>query len=158
MTDASIRWPDRFRPERCPVHVVNELTIAAPASAVWAVLVRAVDWSRFYANASKVIIAGGGPDLTAGARFTWRTFGVDLKTEVLEFVPGERIAWLAAAPGVEAYHAWLIQPIDGGCRVRTEETQHGLVARAAKLVFPGRMERWHQRWLVGLSQAAGGNA
>lgn len=154
MSTAAIRWPDRFSPDLAPVHVVNELTMSAPPEAVWKALVRAANWPEFYANASKVAIEGGGPDLSAGARFAWRTFGVDLKTQVVEFEPFERIAWLAIAPGVEAYHAWLIQPAPGGCHVITEETQHGVVARVGRWIFPGRMERWHQRWLEGLAEAA----
>ena len=54
--------------------------------------------------------------------------------------------------GIVAYHAWLITPTPGGCRVLTEETQKGLVARAGRLIFPGRMEQWHQRWLEGLAE------
>jgi hypothetical protein len=132
MTQTAIRWPDRHSPQNSPIHVVNELTMAAPAEAVWKVLIRA-----------------------AGARFTWKTFGVDLKSQVQEFEPSSRIAWLATAPLLEAYHAWLIEPLaDGGCRVVTEETQHGLTARAGRLIYPGRMEHWHQRWLEGLAERA----
>jgi len=29
-------------------------------------------------------------------------------------------------------------------------TQHGLVARSGRLIFPSRMERWHQKWLEAL--------
>ena len=156
MSSSAIRWPDRYSPQNSPVHVVNELTMAAPAEAVWKGLIRAADWSSYYANASKVAIEGGGPDLAAGVRFTWKTFGVDLKSQVQEFEPNTRIAWLATAPLLEAYHAWLIEPLPGGgCRVITEETQHGLVARAGRWLYPGRMERWHQRWLEGLAARAG---
>jgi hypothetical protein len=156
MTEHAIRWPDRFLPDRAPVHVVNAITVAVPPEAVWKALIRAVDWPEFYANASKVAIEDGGPDLFAEARFTWRTFGVDLETQVQEFEPFERIAWLATAPLIEAYHAWLILPVPGGCRVITEETQQGLAARAGRLFFPGRMERQHQLWLEGLARAARG--
>ena len=155
MTEHAIRWPDRFSPAHTPVHVVNSLSMAARPDGVWRALVRAADWPGFYANASNVAIAGGVPELAAGARFTWRTFGVDLKSEVQEFEPNARIAWLATAPGVQAYHAWLITPESGGgCRVLTEETQRGLVARAGRMIFPGRMELWHQRWLEGLARVA----
>ncbi|THD59409.1 SRPBCC domain-containing protein [Phenylobacterium sp.] len=155
MTDTdAIRWPDRYAPALAPIHVVNDLAMAAPPEAVWAVLIRAADWPGFYANASKVVVEGGGPDLGAGARFSWKTFGVDLKTQVLEFEPPHRIAWLAMGTGVEAYHAWLIQPAPGGSHVVTEETQYGVAARAGRLLFPDRMERWHQRWLEGLAEAA----
>jgi len=154
MSDPAIRWPDRFLPDCAPVHVVNSIAVAASPQAVWKVLVRAADWHEFYANAAKVVIEDGGRDLFPEARFTWRTFGVDLETQVREFEPFERIAWLATGPMIEAYHAWLIVPQAGGCRVVTEETQQGFAARVGRLIFPGRMERWHQLWLEGLSLAA----
>jgi uncharacterized protein YndB with AHSA1/START domain len=132
------------------VHVVNRIDIAASPSAVWAALIRAGDWPGWYANASGIKIEGGGCDLHEDARFRWRTFGVGLETRVQEWVPDERIAWLATSIGVRAYHAWLIVPTTSGCRVVTEETQHGLLARAGKLLFPNRMYDWHQKWLEGL--------
>jgi hypothetical protein len=156
MTDPTIRWPDRFLPDRAPVHVVNSIAVKASPEAVWKVLIRAADWSSYYGNASKVVIEDGGSDLFEEARFTWHTFGVDLETQVQEFEPFERIAWLATAPMIEAYHAWLIVPADGGCRVITEETQRGLAAHAGRVFFPGRMERQHQLWLEGLARVARG--
>ncbi len=150
----AIHWPERYSPANSPVHCINELEISAPPQAIWAQLIRAAEWPDWYANSAKVRIEGGARDLSSGARFTWRTFGVDLTTEVLEFVPGERIAWLAKASGVAAYHAWLITPTAAGCRVLTEETQHGLIARVGRLIFPSRMERWHQVWLEGLAMRA----
>ncbi|MBA3811889.1 MAG: hypothetical protein H0X27_09690 [Caulobacteraceae bacterium] len=110
-----------------------------------------------YENAHDVAIEGGGSDLFVGARFTWKTFGVRLESVVEEFGPPERIAWSAEAPGVLAYHAWLITPTDTGCHVLTEETQHGILARAGKLLFPSRMGAWHQRWLEGLAERTAPN-
>ena len=153
MSDDAIRWPAPYDPSVSPVHCVNRLAIARPADAVWDRLIKAGDWPDWYANASNVVIDGGADALSEGSSFTWTTFGVRLKTRVLEFVPGERIAWLAKSPGVVAYHAWLIVPTPDGCDVLTEETQHGILARAARLMFPKRMETWHQRWLEGLAEA-----
>ncbi len=150
----AIRWPARYAPGTAPVHVKNALAIAAPPAAVWAKLVRATGWPSYYANASKVRIDGGGDDLGPGATFRWRTFGVDLVTRVEEFVPHERIAWLAHGVGVEAYHAWLIEPTPAGCHVVTEETQYGALARLGAVLFPQRMHDWHQRWLEGLARVA----
>lgn len=155
MTDGII-WPAGYSPAESPVHVVNSIDIAAPPSAVWTHLVRAAEWPVWYANASKVAITGDDRDLSAGARFRWRTFGVGLETDVLEWVENERIAWLATSFGIKAYHAWLIAPIDGGCRVITEETQHGFVARAGSILFPRRMYDWHQKWLEGLKARSEG--
>ncbi len=154
MTTDGTRWPVEFEPRRAAVHAVNRLDMQVAPSAVWKVLIRAPEWPQWYANAANVKIDGDARDLSAGARFTWRTFGVNLVSHVEEFVPEERIAWTAKSFGVWVYHAWLITPTATGCHVLTEETQHGFLSRAAKLFFPGRMERWHQHWLEGLAGRA----
>jgi len=43
---------------------------------------------------------------------------------------------------------------DCGVYMLTEVTQNGWLARLGALVMPGRMSRWHQRWLVGLGDVA----
>jgi hypothetical protein len=150
-----IRWPERYRPGNTPVHVVNELRSAAPVDALWAWLVRAALWPTWYENSSNVeLIEGGGPDLEAGTVFRWRTFGVTVTSRVEEFAPRERIGWTARGIGVDAYHGWLFEPGAGGCRILTEETQHGWLARTGDLVLPRRMGKWHQVWLESLSRQA----
>uniref|UniRef100_UPI0035CA8446 SRPBCC family protein n=1 Tax=uncultured Sphingomonas sp. TaxID=158754 RepID=UPI0035CA8446 len=149
----TIRWPAAYAPGVMPVHVVNTLAMAADPAAVWKRLIAAEGWPAFYTNASNVRVDGGG-DLRPGVTFRWRTFGVDLVSTVEEFVPGERIAWLAHGTGVIAYHAWAIAPAASGCIVVTEETQRGVMARLGKLLMPGRMHRQHQLWLEGLARVA----
>ena len=153
MSDA-IDWPARYAPGRMPVHIVNRLDAAVPAGLVWSRLIAAAGWPAIYANARDVRIEGGGAALFDGARFTWKTFGVSLRTRILEFTPETRLAWYATGPGITAYHAWLITPTAAGCTILTEETQRGLVARAARRLFPTRMEQWHQRWLEALAAPA----
>jgi len=145
-----ILWPKGFAPDEAPIHVVNRIETGTAPEIVWRRLIHAAGWPAIYANASDVAIEGGGADLFAGARFTWKTFGIALKSEVKEFGPETRIAWLAEGIGVTAYHAWLITPTAGGCTILTEETQYGLVSRVGRLLFPTRMERWHQKWLEAL--------
>jgi hypothetical protein len=72
-----IRWPGRYHPAHCPIHVSNELAIAAPIETVWAWLVRAPLWPSWYPNAAGVhFLAGEPPDLALDTRFRWKTFGV----------------------------------------------------------------------------------
>ncbi len=149
-----IHWPAQFAPATMPVHVVNRLAIAAPPRAVWAKLIAANEWPSFYRNSSNVSVEGGG-ELRAGASFRWRTFGINLRSSVEEFVPDERIAWLAVGPGIVAYHAWVITPTLAGCAVLSEETQSGIVARLGKLIFPRGMYAEHQKWLEGLARVSG---
>ncbi len=154
MNSAAIRWPAGYSPGESPVHVVNRIDIAAPPSVIWGELIRAGDWPEWYANSRYVVIDGGGATLFEGAQFRWKTFGVALRTRVTEWVPDERIAWLATGIGVRALHAWLILPTAAGCTVVTEETQHGVMARAGAMLMSGRMSHWHQCWLEGLKARA----
>jgi uncharacterized protein YndB with AHSA1/START domain len=151
-----VRWPAHYHPRNCPVHVRNELDMAATQERVWAWLTRATLWPTWYANSANVeFLTGLGPDLDKATRFRWKTFGVTITSTVVEYVPRERIAWDARASGIDAYHAWVLQPSAQGCRVLTEETQHGWMARVGKIFMPNRMHEFHQLWLEGLQAKAG---
>jgi len=150
----SIDWPEHYSPQNAPVHVRNTLEIDAPAENIWAWLVCAESWPDWYSNASRVRIGGGEPNLSLGAEFRWRTFGVGIRSKVQEFVPCSRIAWDGSAFGISVYHAWLIVEQGDGCLVVTEETQHGPVARLGALLMPKRMSAYHQIWLESLAEKA----
>jgi hypothetical protein len=66
----------------------------------------------------------------------------------------QRIAWDARTAGLLAYHAWLIVPTAQGCRIITEETQYGVLARLGTWLMPQRMYRSHQHWLEQLDRVA----
>ena len=150
---AAIRWPARFAPEVAPVHVRNTLWIEAPPAWVWAWLVRAPLWPTWYANAASNWAAtdAAHQDLQQGSRFQWKTFGVTVHSQVAELEAGQRIAWSARGMGLDAYHAWLLLPADGGCWVLTEESQYGWGARLLNFLLPGRMARGHTLWLQSLA-------
>ena len=151
-----IRWPNRYDPSRTPVHVANEIDAPARPEAVWAWLVAAPLWPSWYPNASNVVLADGAADLALGVTFTWRTFGVAIRSTVVEFEPCERIAWNAVGLGVDAHHAWEITRTAGGSHVLTEETQYGWAARLGSAVFPNRMSKFHQIWLERLNEKVAG--
>jgi uncharacterized protein YndB with AHSA1/START domain len=144
-----IRYPERYEPGRARVYVSNELIMTASCERVWSWLVRADLWPSWYPNSSGVRFETptASPELELGTSFRWKTFGITLDSVVEEFVPRERIAWTARAVGVDAYHAWLLEPTSGGCRVLTEETQHGWLASLSDLAMPKRMHTGHQLWL-----------
>jgi uncharacterized protein YndB with AHSA1/START domain len=149
-----IRWPERFRPDRAPVHIKNEIEIPVPPDRVWAWLIRAALWPTWYPNSSHVQITGGGTDLGPGTKFRWRTFSARLRSEVEEFVPPERLAWTGRGPGVDVYHAWLISPTSAGSDVLTEESQYGTLARLDHEARPLRMFEGHEKWLRALKEKA----
>lgn len=153
----AIRWPARFHPDRAPVHMRNDLFIPAPAPVIWAWLVREPLWPTWYANSQADWIRDHSRDLGPGVHFHWKTFGVSIDSCVREFEPCERIAWDGTGFGVQVYHAWLIVPERGGCRVQTEESQYGWGARLMNLLQPQRMYDGHELWLKSLAiQAARG--
>jgi hypothetical protein len=150
-----IFWPSGFEPEKCPIHVHNELAMTAAPESVWAWLIRAQLWPTWYPNSADIrFLSGNPPDIALGTRFRWKTFGVTVTSTVLEFVPYERLAWDAHGSGLAAYHAWLIQETEQGCQVITEENQRGLLARLSRALRPKNMERQHQIWLEGLRAKA----
>jgi len=152
--EKSIAWPPRFHPDIAPVHVSNSLEMHVKPELVWRALIAAKQWPQWYPNARNVRILSGSELLELGAKFRWTTFGASIVSEVVEFVPFERIAWTGRAIGIDVYHAWLISPSQGGCRVLTEETQYGFLARGASIFMPQRMRNFHQIWLENLERRA----
>ena len=150
-----IHWPPEFQPDNVKVRVRNEIQINASPERVWAHLIRALRWPGYYSNAHDVRLIGEpGPDLKENIRFTWKTFGLNLVSEVIEFVPAERLAWNARGLGTWVCHAWLLRPEKGGCWVLTEENQNGWLCRLHKLFLPHDMYKKHQMWLEGLKKEA----
>ncbi len=136
------------------MRVSNQIEIAAPSAAIWALLIRAAEWPLWYPNSTDVRIDGRANDLSPGVHFTWRTFGVTVSSTVREYVPNERIAWDGKAPGLDVYHAWLIEPRSDGSFVLTEENQNGWAARLQSVFMPQRMFKGHQKWLEQLRSRA----
>ena len=151
--DAHIHWPVRFRPGTAPVHVRNSVWINAPVPTVWTWLTRQPLWPLWYSNCSSNWARPDAlrHDLQAESHFHWQTFGVNVRSQVSEYVLQQRISWTARGLGLDAYHAWLLVPAGTGCWVLTEESQYGWGARLLNWLLPGRMSRGHRLWLKSLS-------
>lgn len=147
-----IHWPEDYRPAATAVHVRNEILIAASPERIWAWLIRASFWPDWYENAKDVVIDGHVADLSPGVRFYWKTFGLAIKSVVGKFEPFQHLGWTGIGVGMDVYHGWLLEPVDGGTHVLTEENQNGLAARAQSVLAPNRMHTYHQIWLEGLKR------
>lgn len=111
MHNEKIIYPSKFEPSNCPVFVRNEIEIKASPERVWFWLTNASTWHEWYFNASRMhIINQHSGHLLSGTKFTWKTFGANLQSEVKEFEPHQRLAWDAKGMGILVYHAWLIVP------------------------------------------------
>lgn len=163
MKQNAIQWPEGYLPATTDNYVSNEVIVAGLSAAeVWVGLDDTRAWPSYYANASEIRFHDGtGPNLSAGARFRFTTFGFPVEAEVTEYVPPQlgqaaRVAWHGWVEGdvehrLDVHHAWLIEDLDGGrVRVLTQETQNGAPARELAAALPNPMLNAHQAWLEGL--------
>jgi uncharacterized protein YndB with AHSA1/START domain len=149
-----INWPAKFKPSYYPIYIHNQIDINASPDKVWFWLTNATTWHEWYFNAADVKIFNQPQSnfLLAGTKFNWKTCNVYLDTQVKEFVPNERLSWLAKGKGVSAYHAWLIIPTKNGCKVITDESQRGWICRFGARHQPNNIYENHQIWLEGLKE------
>lgn len=164
-----ILWPEGYLPGFTDNFVSNETIVAGLSTAdIWPLLSRPEQWPTYYANSANVRFHDGqGPELAAGRRFYFETFGFPVEAQCNEFIPpvhGEpgRIAWHGwAGEGdtrLDVHHAWLIEDLPHGrVRILTQETQKGKPAEELAKARPNPMINGHQDWLDGLISAARSN-
>ncbi len=162
----AILWPEGFVPGFTDNFASNEVIVAGLSAAqVWPLLSFAERWPGYYANSANVrFYDGAGPELKAGTRFYFETFGFPVEAQCTEYqapAAGEpgRIAWHGwAGEGetrLDVHHAWLVEDLPGGrLRILTQETQNGNPAKELARTKPNPMINGHQAWLDGLVEAA----
>ncbi|MEM6347967.1 MAG: SRPBCC domain-containing protein [Bacteroidota bacterium] len=153
---SKIVFPQEYHPSKSAIHVRNEIFIPAPAERIWFWLTHATTWPDWYANASNVKLLNqrGHGHLSDNTQFSWRTFNTNIQSEVQEFEPNKKLAWVAKGAGLLAYHAWLLIPNEQGCQVITEETQSGWLPSLFKWFIKGGLLKQHQIWLEGLKKVS----
>ncbi|HKP78404.1 MAG TPA: SRPBCC domain-containing protein [Phenylobacterium sp.] len=163
---SDIVWPQDYLPGFTDNFASNEIVVPKLNTAdVWPYLVDPRFWPTYYSNVSEISFHEGfGPELSAGARFRFTTFGFQVEAEIVEYVPpaaGQpaRLAWHGwsgeAQTRGDAHHAWLIEDLPGGrVRLLTQETQKGQPARDLAATQPNPMINAHQEWLEGLARSA----
>lgn len=148
-----IDWPADLDPRASAIHVRNELETDLAPEQIWPWLVRPRRWPELYDNASD--IRTPTPELALGTRFSWRTLGVSVTTEVEVLVPYEQLAWRGTGLlGAKGYHAWVLERRESGTRFITEETQRGIIPSLMHARLRRNLHAAHQRWLEGLVRAA----
>jgi hypothetical protein len=151
----AVHWPESFAPGDAALFSHNETVIAASCERVWSRLIAAGAWPAWYENARAVHVVGDDSGtLQNGTTFTWLTFGIAVESQVREYVPPVRLAWFGRAPGMSAYHAWLLNPLPDGCHVVTEETNNGPSAIALRHTKPEAIHDGHAIWLAQLKQVS----
>lgn len=150
-----IHWPSGFEPKNADLFAHNAIEIEAPCAVAWSRLISAEEWPKWYPNSSDVRVQSSGRGvLNHGATFQWRTFGLDIASRVHEFEPERRLGWFGDAPGLNAYHTWLLTEGGGKCRVVNEEVVKGPAAVKLRQSDPDAMHKGHDRWNEVLKQAS----
>ena len=150
-----IHWPTQYEPKDAGFFVHNAIDVDAPPEVVWEILIRAEEWPRWYEGAQDVRVEGSPTGLLhEGASFSWSTMGLDFTSTVKELVPNQRLSWESRKSTIKGYHAWLITPTRTGCRVVTEESQHGFLTTMQKIFVPQKLRRLHDVWLAEMKRLA----
>lgn len=142
--EKDIHWPEGFDPSQADLFSHNALVINASCERIWAHIVDATNWPRWYPN-SKDVRIDGGDVLKDGTVFHWSTFGLPLESRVNEFVRYTRIGWYGYAPGTAPsfYHTWYLKPQGAACLVVTDEVGKGKDAAHLRETDESLMHRGH---------------
>ncbi len=150
-----INWPAAYAPAEATFFVHNEIEIQAPPAVVWEILIQANQWPDWYVGATHVSVIGAADGrLAAGSRLAWNTMGLRFESEIKEFAPPFRLSWESRKTAIRGYHAWLIIATPQGCRVITDESQHGFLAVMQGIFIPKKLHRLHDIWLAELKKRA----
>ncbi len=151
-----MQWPSGKEAGNSKVFARNELVIPAPPERIWRWLCRAERWPEWYSNCTDIRLRdAAGPDLAAGTRFVWKTFGVRVRSQVVTYIRSIELGWSATAFGLRGYHGWLFEALDTArTRVITEETHIGPLTRVGRWHLRRELSAAHRKWLKELSRVA----
>ncbi len=119
--------------------------IAAPPSAVWAVLTDLgsyPEWNPLFREASGQVVVGKRITLRGAHPVSGRLMTVKPKITVAE--PGVELRWVASLPGIiSGEHSFALTPADGGTRLVQSETLRGLLAALSGKAVTGTERSFH---------------
>jgi hypothetical protein len=150
-----IEWPEQFNPENSDFYVHNEIEINAAPEVVFKLLIEASDWIKWYDNIQNIQFEDPNQrNLSTGTKVFWKSMGQELTNTVMQFEPNKALAWQFEEPKIQGYHAWLIIPTENGCKVITDESQTGRLAKLQKVFLPNKLRKQHDEWLIKLKHQA----
>jgi hypothetical protein len=142
------------------IRYATERTIEAPASVVYDLLTRVGDWTDWQSAPTTAKRLDRGP-LERGSSFRWTTPApatpltpattLVITSSVKQASEDRCVRWMGPAVGEgfkidRGVHVWRLTPVEGGVRVRTEETWQGDLVESAvdfsTQVLGGGLEIW----------------
>jgi uncharacterized protein YndB with AHSA1/START domain len=136
--------------EDAPITTHLQIQIAAPPARVWALLIGAPAWPTWAKQIESVTAEG---PLEKGTRFSWKSGGTDIHSQVQLFEPQRRLSWTGTAMTAKAVHVWELQPQPGEQTLLImKESMDGPLM--AKLYPSQKLSEAGSRWLAALKLAA----
>jgi hypothetical protein len=143
-----IVWPEKFNPKNSDFYVHNEIEIKAKPEVVWQLLIQALEWNTWYQGIQNIQFKEANRvSLALNVQVFWNSMGQSLNNTVVEYIENQRLAWQFNEDKIQGHHAWLIIPTDAGCKVITDESQTGKLAKLQKLFLPRKLMKQHDQWL-----------
>jgi len=126
------------------------MQISAPPQKVWALLIDAPSWPIWYPQIEHVETP---TSLAIGTRFTWKSGGATIHSEVHLFEPQHRLSWTGTAFPAKAVHVWELESTpSGGTIVTVDESMDGPLM---KRLYPSdKLAKADTDWLAALKRAA----
>ncbi|MCC5928886.1 MAG: DinB family protein [Cyclobacteriaceae bacterium] len=150
-----IAWPAEFDPKNSDFYVHNEIEIMAKPEVVWQLLVQASNWENWYDGIQNIRFENQGQRvLEPETKVFWNSMGQSLNNKVTQFEPNKTLAWQFNEKKIQGMHAWVIIPTEEGCKVVTDESQTGQLAKLQKIFLPNKLRKQHDNWLRLLKQEA----
>jgi uncharacterized protein YndB with AHSA1/START domain len=136
--------------QAAPVKTHLQIHIAAPPNRVWQLLIDAPSWPKW---ADQIDSVDTTTPLAIGTRFTWKTNGTTIHSEVHLFDPQHRLSWTGTAPTARAVHVWQLDPTPtNGTTVTVDESMSGPLL--TWLYSSTKLKDSDTTWLTALKQAA----
>ena len=136
--------------EDAPVTTHLQIRIAASPAKVWALLIDASEWPKWNREIESVSATGV---LGFGSRFSWKTGGATIHSQVQLFDPEHRLAWTGTALTAKAIHVWELTLEPGNqTLVSMKESMDGPLMAA---IYPSqKLAASDTEWLTVLKRAA----
>ncbi|MEO1099414.1 MAG: SRPBCC domain-containing protein [Bacteroidota bacterium] len=150
-----INWPTAYQLDKTEFYIHNRIDINTSPEIVWNILIQAEKWPDWYTGMSQVsVVNAENGILRSNSKMEFNTMERNFQGTIKEFKPYERLAWETVNEKLNAYHAWLIVPTEKGCRVITDESQYGKLARLQTTFVPNKLKKLHDIWLEKLKEKA----
>jgi hypothetical protein len=120
-----------------PVTAVGAVDVSAAPEAVWELLADLARWREGNDDITEVSVDG---PLAVGTRFRWKSGPGGITSVLREVDPPRTSGWTGTTFSIRAVHVYVLEPIDAGTRVRTEESWEGLLASLLRRPFRGTLQ------------------